>query len=212
MQALDAAFELSAELGTRHQRGEIEQVQLLASAALTGTLPSAMPLCDALGDGGLADTRLTDQAGIILLVRRLRIWMTRSISSSRPTTAIELAVACALGEIDAVGVEEFVLAPLFDPSCCCAGSASARPRCHFVRRSQQDFRRKSGSGTGMWRSCRPRPRYRLSGLSASVRPSRFSAPPKAPIISLEILSRSSSVMPMRASSRPPAAVRDFSRT
>ena len=36
-----------------------------------------------------------------------------------------------------------------------------------------------------------------SGSSASVRPSRFSAPPKAPIISLEILSRSSSVMPMR---------------
>ena len=27
---------------------------------------------------------------------------------------VELAVACALGEIDAVGVEELVLAPLFD--------------------------------------------------------------------------------------------------
>jgi hypothetical protein len=48
-------------------------------------------LGEALDDGGLADAGLADEHGLFL-VRRLRTWMTRRISSSRPDDRVELAL------------------------------------------------------------------------------------------------------------------------
>ncbi len=42
-------------------------------------------LRQALGDGRLADARLTDEAGVVLLTAVVRICTTRSVSTSRPT-------------------------------------------------------------------------------------------------------------------------------
>ena len=57
---------LPAELGARHQGGQVQQVDLLVPQ-LRRHLPPGDPLGDALGDGGLADARLADQAGVVLL-------------------------------------------------------------------------------------------------------------------------------------------------
>ena len=106
-QALDAAFKLSAELGTRHQRGHIEQVQLLALQH-SRDVAVGQPLCNALGDGGLADTRLTDQAGIIFsaAVENLDDALDLLVPADDP---IDLAVLCLESQVLTVGVEEFIL-------------------------------------------------------------------------------------------------------
>ena len=52
------------------------------------------PLGQALGDRGLADAGLADQ-GRVVLRRRDRIWMTRSISFSRPMTGSSLSARAA---------------------------------------------------------------------------------------------------------------------
>ena len=65
-QALHAAFKLAAELRARDKRGQVEQVHLFIAH-----LKRDAPLVDAdgetLGYGGLADARLADQAGVVLL-------------------------------------------------------------------------------------------------------------------------------------------------
>ena len=65
-QALHAAFKLAAELRARDQRGQIEQMHLFIPH-----LERDAPLVDAHGkpfrDRGLADARLADQTGIVLL-------------------------------------------------------------------------------------------------------------------------------------------------
>ena len=111
-EAFHAALELAAELRTRDERGEVKKINLLASQ-LERHVARDDALGEALGDGGLADARLTDQAGVILLaaVQDLDNALDLLLAAD---DCVELAVACALGEIDAVGVEEFVLAPLFD--------------------------------------------------------------------------------------------------
>ena len=65
-QALHAAFKLAAELRARDERSQVEQVHLFVAH-----LERDAPLVDAhrkpLGHGGLADARLADQAGVVLL-------------------------------------------------------------------------------------------------------------------------------------------------
>ena len=65
-QALHAAFELAAELRARNERGQVKQMHFLVAH-----LERDAPLVDAhrkaFRHGGLADARLADQAGVVLL-------------------------------------------------------------------------------------------------------------------------------------------------
>ena len=63
---LHAAFELAPELGAGHQGRQIQQIDLLIPQ-LEGHLPGSDALGQALGYGGLAHARLTDEAGVVLL-------------------------------------------------------------------------------------------------------------------------------------------------
>ena len=63
--ALDAAFELAAELCAGNERSEIQKLDLLL-AQLRGDIALSDAQCQALRNGGLADTRLADKAGIVL--------------------------------------------------------------------------------------------------------------------------------------------------
>ena len=65
-QCLHAALKLSAELGSGDQRGEIEQMNLLVPQFVRDVALGDAD-CETLRHGGLADTRLTDQAGVVLL-------------------------------------------------------------------------------------------------------------------------------------------------
>ena len=65
-QALHTAFKLAAELCACNERGQVKQVHFLVAH-----LERDAPLVDAhrqsLGHGSLADARLADQAGVVLL-------------------------------------------------------------------------------------------------------------------------------------------------
>ena len=60
------AFKLSAELRACDQRGQIEQINLLV-AELKGDVACDNTLGKSFRDGCLADARLADQTGIVLL-------------------------------------------------------------------------------------------------------------------------------------------------
>ena len=111
-EALHAALELAAELRARDERGQVKKIDLLASE-LERHVTRDDALGEALGNGRLADARLANQAGVVLLaaVQNLDDALDLLLAAD---DRVELAVACALGEVDAVGVEEFVLAPFFD--------------------------------------------------------------------------------------------------
>ena len=64
-QALHPALKLPAELGTGHQPGQVQHVDLFLSD-LGRHFPLHNALGDALGDGGFAHARFTDKAGVIL--------------------------------------------------------------------------------------------------------------------------------------------------
>ena len=59
-------IELAAKLRARNERREVEQVDLLV-AQLIRHVALGDALGEALGDGRLADARLTDEAGVVLL-------------------------------------------------------------------------------------------------------------------------------------------------
>jgi hypothetical protein len=63
---LEPLLELAAVLRARDQRGQVEAVDLLALQQL-GNLVVGDPLGEALHDRGLADARLADQDGVVLL-------------------------------------------------------------------------------------------------------------------------------------------------
>ena len=65
-QALDPLLELAAELGTCHKAGQVEQEDLLILQPCRH-LPLGNALRNALGNGGLANARLTNEAGVVLL-------------------------------------------------------------------------------------------------------------------------------------------------
>ena len=62
---LHTAFELTAELGARHESGEVQKVDLLV-----GEFRRHFPVRDAFrepfGDGGLTDAGFTDETGVVL--------------------------------------------------------------------------------------------------------------------------------------------------
>ena len=108
---------LAAELRACDERGEVEKIDLFASE-LEGYLASDDALGKSLGDGGLADTRFADEAGVVLLaaVEDLDDALDLLLAAD---DRVELTVARALGEVDAVGIKELVLAPLFDLLAAC---------------------------------------------------------------------------------------------
>ena len=63
--ALQALLELAAVLGTGHQRAHV-QAEHGAVLQVFGHIAPDDPLGQTLGDGGLADAGLTDQAGVVL--------------------------------------------------------------------------------------------------------------------------------------------------
>ena len=86
---LEALLELAAELGAGDQRAEVERDDPLVLEPL-GHVAADDPLGEALDDGRLADAGLADQDRVVLGPARLRTWMTRRISSSRPMTGSSL--------------------------------------------------------------------------------------------------------------------------
>ena len=103
--SLDSALKLSSELRTCDQRGHVQQIDLLVFQVerhVTG--------CDAerdtLRNGGLADARLTDQAGIVLLSAGEDLNHARNLGIT-PDHAVHQAVFRTLAEIRAVAVQIF---------------------------------------------------------------------------------------------------------
>ena len=122
-QALHAAFELTAELGARHQRGEIQQIDLLLPQ-LEGYVTGDDALRQSLGDGGLAHARLADEAGVVLLaaVQDLHHPLNLLLAAD---DGVQLAVTGALAQVDAVIVQELALLVLFAARGLLYGAAAA---------------------------------------------------------------------------------------
>ena len=103
--ALDALLKLAAELGACHKGGHIQQVDLLVLQP-RGDLALGDALGNALGDGGLADAGLTDQAGVVLLAAAQDLDGAVDLAVAADD-AVSLAVPGLLGQVLAVGLEEF---------------------------------------------------------------------------------------------------------
>src|SRR5699024_185859 len=110
-ETLDAAFKLSAELGACDQCGQVEQVDFLVSQ-LIGHVARRNADGQTFGNRGLTDTRLTDEAGVILLaaVQNLDDAVGLLFASD---DAVETAFSCLLGQIIAVIVQILALFLLF---------------------------------------------------------------------------------------------------
>ena len=110
-ETLHPAFKLAPELGASHQRGQIQEENLLIPQ-LIGHIPRGNPLGKALGDGGFAHARLTDETGIVLLAAvedlndplRLHIPADHLVELSLPGTA---------RQVHAVAVQEFMALAFF---------------------------------------------------------------------------------------------------
>ena len=65
-QSLHSLLKLATELRSGHQRGQVQQIDLLFPQ-LIGHIPRHDTLGQTLGNSGLANARLADEAGIVLL-------------------------------------------------------------------------------------------------------------------------------------------------
>jgi hypothetical protein len=103
-EALHAALELAAELRAGDERREVEEVDLLVAQLVGHFGPLDDALREALGDGRLADARLADEAGVVLLaaVEDLDDALGLDLAAD---DLVELALARLLRQILAVGVE-----------------------------------------------------------------------------------------------------------
>ena len=106
-EALHTAFKLPPELRARDEGREVHEIDLLVLELIRNVLVGDL-LRKALGDGSLADARLADEAGVILLaaVEDLNDALRLLLAAD---DAVKLAVTRFLRQILAVGVEEFVL-------------------------------------------------------------------------------------------------------
>ena len=105
--ALDPLLELTTELGARNEGGHIQQEDLLVPQA-GGHLALGNALGDALGDGSLADTGLTDQAGVVLLAAAQDLDGAVNFAVAA-NDAVHLAVPGLLGQVLTVGIQELAL-------------------------------------------------------------------------------------------------------
>ena len=106
-EALHAAFKLAPELGARHQRRQVKEIDLLIPQ-LEGHLSGGNALGQTLGNGGFAHARLADEAGIVLLaaVEDLHHPLDLLLAADN---GIQLALGSAAAEVDAVVVQIFML-------------------------------------------------------------------------------------------------------
>ena len=103
-----ALLELAAILGTGHQHCHIEgQHPFTLEAFRHFTVDNA--LCEPFDNGGLADTRLANQHGVVLgaSLQHLNDAADFVVATDH---RVELAHACPLGQIDCVFLEGFALA------------------------------------------------------------------------------------------------------
>ena len=146
-EALHAAFKLAPELGPGHQGRQVQQEHFLIPE-FEGHVPGGNTLGQSFGDGGLANARLADQAGVIFLapVQNLNDPLGLHIPAD---DLIQLPASGPAGQVHAVGVQEF---PWWADCCRCqkAGSAAGTlqsghhsPRPRFPRSGQRwnSFRR-----------------------------------------------------------------------
>ena len=110
-EALHAAFKLAAELCARHQGRQVQQIDLLVPQ-LEGHIAGHDALGQALGDGGFAHARLADEAGVVLLAAVQDLHHALDLLLP-PNDGVQLAVAGALAQIDAVIVQKLALLFLF---------------------------------------------------------------------------------------------------
>ncbi len=95
-----ALLELAAKFRTGNQRAHVERENALISQAF-GHLVVDDALGQALDDGGLAHARLADQHGVVLGAPLQNLNRAANFIVA-PNDRIELALGCALGQIDAV--------------------------------------------------------------------------------------------------------------
>ena len=107
-QALHPALELTTELSTCHQGGQIQQKDLLVPK-LVGYIPLHDPLGQALGNGGLAHAGFAHQAGIVFLaaVQNLNDPLCLHIPAD---DLVQLALPGPGSQIHAVVIQELMLA------------------------------------------------------------------------------------------------------
>ena len=110
-QALDPLLELAPELGAGHEAGQIQQEDLLILQTHRNIAPGDA-LRDALGDGRLADARLTDEAGVVLLAAAQDLNGAVDLAVTAHDV-VELALPGFAGQVLTVGVEEFAAGRLF---------------------------------------------------------------------------------------------------
>ena len=101
---LQALLELTAVLRARDERREVERVDLLVLQQL-GHLVGGDPRGEALDDGGLADARLADQHGIVLLAAREDLHHALDLELAADDR-VELALGRLLRQVPAELVEE----------------------------------------------------------------------------------------------------------
>ena len=106
-QALHTAFELTAELGTCHHGGHVQQPDFLV-LQLIGNLAPGNFLCQTFGYGSLTHAGLADEAGIVLLaaVEDLDDPQGLAVAANHP---VQLAFPGLGGQIHGIIVEEFLL-------------------------------------------------------------------------------------------------------
>ena len=105
--SLHAAFKLASELRSGNQRRQVKKIDLL-TAKLIGHLIERYALSKPLGNGGLADTRLADKAGIVLLaaVEDLDNALKLLLAAYH---IVELSGSGSVGKIYAVIIQELAL-------------------------------------------------------------------------------------------------------
>ncbi len=106
--ALEALLELAAELGTREQRGHVKREHALALERV-GHLARDDALRQAFDDGGLAHAGFADEHGVVLGAALQHLDRAADFLVAADHR-IELAQACALGQVHAVLLEGLALA------------------------------------------------------------------------------------------------------
>ena len=100
---LQTLLEVTAVAAARHERAEVERVELLARQRL-GHLVGHDALGEALDDGGLADAGLADEDRVVLRAARQDLHDALDLFGASDD-GVELAVAGQLGEVPAELVE-----------------------------------------------------------------------------------------------------------
>src|SRR5205085_10575047 len=121
---LQALLELAAVLRSRDERREVERVDLLVLQQLRHLVRGDARRL-ALDDGGLADTGLADQHGVVLRAPRENLHQPLDLGLAADD-GVELALGGLLRQVAAELVEQLGALRLFPRSGACALSAAAR--------------------------------------------------------------------------------------